>query len=72
MAARIDGLSPDEQLVLEDASVWGTSGPLVVVNRIAEAVRGVADVTSLVQSLADKDVLVFAGRRVVVPFRPGP
>ncbi len=61
VAARIDGLSPEEQLVLEDASVWGSSGPLVVVNRIAEAVRGVADVTSLVQSLADKDVLVFAG-----------
>ena len=61
VAARIDGLSPEEQLVLEDASVWGSSGPLVVVNRIAEAVRNVSDVSGLVQSLADKDVMVFDG-----------
>jgi class 3 adenylate cyclase/tetratricopeptide (TPR) repeat protein len=61
VAARIDGLSPEEQLVLEDASVWGSSGPLKVVDRIAEAMRGVADVSGIVQSMADKDVLVFDG-----------
>ncbi len=61
VAARIDGLTSEEQLVLEDASVWGSNGPLVALSRIAEAVRGVADVGPLVQSMADKDVLVFDG-----------
>ena len=61
VAARIDGLSPDEQLVLEDASVWGSSGPLKVVDKIAEAMRGVDDVSAIVQSMADKDVMVFDG-----------
>jgi class 3 adenylate cyclase/tetratricopeptide (TPR) repeat protein len=61
VAARIDGLSAEEQLVLEDASVWGSSGPMIALNRIAEAVRGMADVTALVQSMADKDVMVLDG-----------
>jgi class 3 adenylate cyclase/tetratricopeptide (TPR) repeat protein/energy-coupling factor transporter ATP-binding protein EcfA2 len=61
VAARIDGLSPEEQLVLEDASVWGSSGPLKAVERISEAVRGSPLVAPVVQSLADKDVLVFDG-----------
>ena len=61
VAARIDGLSADEQQVLEDASVWGASGPLMAVNKIAEAIRGVAEVGGIVQSMADKDVMVFDG-----------
>jgi class 3 adenylate cyclase/tetratricopeptide (TPR) repeat protein/energy-coupling factor transporter ATP-binding protein EcfA2 len=61
VAARIDGLSPEEQMVLEDASVWGSSGPLKAVERISEAVRGAPVVAPVIQSLADKDVLVLDG-----------
>lgn len=58
VAARIDALSPEEQQLLEDASVWGPSGPLKVIERIAEAVHGVSDVGPVLQSLVDKDVMV--------------
>ncbi len=61
VAARIDGLSVEEQQVLEDAAVWGSSGPIEVLNRIASAMRDVDDVSAIVQSMADKDVLVFDG-----------
>lgn len=61
VAARIDALSPEEQQLLEDASVWGPSGPLAVIERIAEAVHGVNDVGPVLQSLVDKDVMVGEG-----------
>ena len=62
VAARLDGLTPDEQLVVEDASVWGSSGPLEALDRLAAATRGEDDVSAVVQSLADKDVLVLEDR----------
>jgi class 3 adenylate cyclase/tetratricopeptide (TPR) repeat protein len=61
VAARIDGLTVEEQQVLEDAAVWGSSGPIEVLNRIATAMRDVEDVTTIVQAMADKDVLLFDG-----------
>ncbi|UDY34635.1 adenylate/guanylate cyclase domain-containing protein [Dermatobacter hominis] len=61
VAARIDGLTVEEQQVLEDAAVWGSSGPIEVLHRIAAAMRDVDDVTPVVQSMADKDVMVFDG-----------
>jgi len=63
IAARIDGLSAEEQSVLGDAAVWGASGPLVALDRIAEATRGVSSVASEVQGLADKDVMMLDGTR---------
>ena len=61
IAARIDGLTAAEQLSLEDAAVWGTSGPLLALREISRAVRGDADVDDTVESLALKDVLVVEG-----------
>jgi class 3 adenylate cyclase/tetratricopeptide (TPR) repeat protein len=61
VAARIDALSAEEQAVLGDAAVWGDSGSVVVLDRIAEAARGVESVAVEVHDLAEKDVLVVHG-----------
>ncbi len=61
VAARIDGLDVEEQQVLEDAAVWGPSGTIDVLDRIAVAVRSVDHVAPVVQTMADKDILVFDG-----------
>lgn len=61
VAARIDGLGIEEQQVLEDAAVWGTSGPLEALNRIAAELRDVADVSRSVRALVDSDVLDLDG-----------
>lgn len=61
IAARIDGLTADEQLVLEDASVWGASGPLVALQELGRAIRANPDVDALVGSLATKDIFVLDG-----------
>ncbi len=57
VSARIDGLTLEEQLTLEDAAVWGAAGPMEALQKIGGAVRGVADVTSTVASLDAKEVL---------------
>lgn len=61
VAARLDGLDPDEQAVIEDAAVWGPSGMKITLERMGEAIRGVGDVDGPLTSLADKDVLVLDG-----------
>ena len=61
IAARIDGLTADEQLVLEDASVWGASGPVMALNELARAFRAIPDIEGLVESLATKDIFVLDG-----------
>ncbi len=58
VAARIDALSPEEQDVLGDASIWGTEGAAMVLDRIADAARGIPSVATSVASLAEKDVLL--------------
>ena len=63
VAARIDALTPEEQDVLGDAAIWGTSGATVVLDRIADAARGLPSVESEVASLAEKDVLTLEGSR---------
>ena len=61
VAARIDGLGIEEQQVLEDAAVWGTSGPIEALNLIAAELRDVADVSRSVRALVDTDVLDLDG-----------
>ncbi len=63
VAARIDGLSADERGTLEDASVWGRSGPIEALERMAEQVRSVHDVGPVLAGLVDKEILVVSGRR---------
>ena len=60
-AARIDGLTPDEQLTIEDASVWGGSGPVMAIERLAEATRGATSVAPVIASLATKEILTLDG-----------
>ena len=57
IAARIDGLSVDEQLTLEDASVWGSSGHVKALERLAEHTQRGTDVIAVVASLREKEVL---------------
>ena len=61
VAARVDGLTPDEQHVLEDAAVWGSAGPLRILDLTAQATRGVESVADVVSTLVDKDVLTLDG-----------
>lgn len=63
VAARIDGLTADEQLTLEDASVWGASGPILVLSETARLMRDRHDVDDVVGSLAMKDIFVRDGDR---------
>jgi class 3 adenylate cyclase/predicted ATPase len=63
VAARLDGLEPAERSVLEDAAVWGRSGPVEALERMAVDIHGVHDVGVAVAALADKEILVLdAGR----------
>jgi class 3 adenylate cyclase/tetratricopeptide (TPR) repeat protein len=63
VAARIDGLSVDERGTLEDASVWGRSGPVEALERMASEVRSVDDIGPILAGLVDKDIVVVDGRR---------
>ena len=57
VAARIDGLTSDEQLTIEDAAVWGASGPIDALERLAQATRGTASIRPTVASLETKEIL---------------
>lgn len=61
VAARLDALSPIEKHTLEDAAVWGRSGPLVALETMAQTMRGTTDLTAVVGGLVDKDILVVDG-----------
>lgn len=61
IAARIDGLTTAEQMILEDASVWGPSGPVVALRELGKGIRGDGDVDAVVQSLATKDIFQLDG-----------
>ena len=61
IAARIDALTPEEQSTLEDAAVWGSSGKLVALERIASYIRQTPDVAVVLQSLEVKEILTFDG-----------
>ncbi len=61
IAARIDGLTAEEQVTLEDAAVWGSSGPFEALARLALWTRGVQDITPVLASLDNKEILTFDG-----------
>jgi class 3 adenylate cyclase/tetratricopeptide (TPR) repeat protein len=62
VAARIDGLSADERGTVEDASVWGRSGPVEALERMAVEVRSVHEIGGILAGLVDKEVLLVNGR----------
>jgi class 3 adenylate cyclase/tetratricopeptide (TPR) repeat protein len=63
VAARIDGLSAQERSTLEDASVWGRSGPVEALERMAEQIRSLPDISLTLAGLVDKEILVISGGR---------
>jgi class 3 adenylate cyclase/tetratricopeptide (TPR) repeat protein len=63
VAARIDSLSSDERGTVEDASVWGRSGPVEALERMASEVRSVHEIGPILADLVDKDVFVVTGSR---------
>jgi class 3 adenylate cyclase/tetratricopeptide (TPR) repeat protein len=63
VAARIDGLSADERGTLEDASVWGRSGPVEALERMAAQIRSTHDIGPVLSELVDKEILVVSGRQ---------
>src|SRR5690606_18678723 len=58
VAARLDALTPAEKHTLEDAAVWGRSGPLLALETMARSLRGPPDLSPVIQGLGDRDVLV--------------
>jgi class 3 adenylate cyclase/tetratricopeptide (TPR) repeat protein len=60
LAARIDRLSPDEQLVLERAAVWGTEFPIGALGELLPAAAG-ARTQSVLEQLRRKELLDSAG-----------
>ncbi|MEJ5253947.1 MAG: adenylate/guanylate cyclase domain-containing protein [Acidimicrobiales bacterium] len=62
VAARIDSLAPAERATLEDAAVWGRSGPVEALERMAEAIRG-AQLGRVLDALVDREILVVEGSR---------
>jgi class 3 adenylate cyclase/tetratricopeptide (TPR) repeat protein len=63
VAARLDGLLPSERNVLEDASVWGRSGPIKALEEMVLHVHGMDDLRSALDALVDKEILVVDGQR---------
>jgi class 3 adenylate cyclase/tetratricopeptide (TPR) repeat protein len=62
VAARIDGLSDHERATLEDAAVWGRSGPTVALERMCVEVHG-SELGDVLDGLVDKEVLLVDGAR---------
>jgi len=63
VAARLDGLLPGERNVLEDASVWGRSGPIKALEEMVRHVHGMEDLRPALDALADKEILLVEGNR---------
>src|SRR5690606_10388182 len=63
VAARVDGLSVDERGTLEDAAVWGRSGPVEALERMAHQIRGIRDLTPVLSGLVEKEILSVEGKR---------
>ena len=61
VAARLDGLTPPERGTLEDASVWGRTGPVKALAMMAEVMRGTLELDDVLASLDDKEILQVDG-----------
>ncbi|MEY2453215.1 MAG: hypothetical protein QOD92_2789 [Acidimicrobiaceae bacterium] len=58
VAARLDGLTPDERRTLDDAAVIGRRGPTDALRLMAREAHGVPDIETAIDGLVTKDVLV--------------
>ncbi len=63
VAARIDALTPAQRAVLEDAAVWGRSGPREALDRMGTQIHGAVPVEEVLLGLIDHDILVLDGDR---------
>ena len=72
VAARIDSLEPAERGSLEDASVWGRTGPVKALATMAEVMRGITDVDARARRSGGQRDPRGRRRALVVPLRPDP
>ncbi len=63
VAARIDALSTSERATLEDAAVWGRSGPVEALAQMGRGMHGIEDVKPALKRLVEDEILVFYGDR---------
>lgn len=61
LAARLDALTLEEQMLLEAAAVWGSSGSLKALEKIAEHMTQGVDLLSVLDSLERKEILDVEG-----------
>jgi class 3 adenylate cyclase/tetratricopeptide (TPR) repeat protein len=61
VAARLDGLTPDERRVLDDCAVLGRRGSVTAIEVMAKKHLGIDDVRPVLASLEAKELLVLSG-----------
>jgi class 3 adenylate cyclase/tetratricopeptide (TPR) repeat protein len=61
VAARIDSLAPAERGSLEDASVWGRTGPVKALATMAEVMRGITDIEPVLDGLVANEIIEVDG-----------
>jgi class 3 adenylate cyclase/predicted ATPase len=61
VAARLDGLAPDERKVLDDCAVLGRRGSYTSIEVMARKHLGIEDVRPVLESLEAKELLVLSG-----------
>ena len=61
VAARLDGLTPDERRVLDDCAVLGRRGPLSGIQVMSQKHLGIDDVRPVLESLEAKELLILSG-----------
>ena len=61
VAARLDGLTPDERRVLDDCAVLGRRGPVRAIEVMSEKHLGMDDVRPVLESLEAKELLILSG-----------
>lgn len=63
IAARLDALEPELRSLLEAAAVFGPSGPVIGLARMARIQLGIDDINPLLARLIEADLMVVAGNR---------
>jgi tetratricopeptide (TPR) repeat protein len=61
VAARLDGLTPDERRVLDDCAVLGRRGALMAIEVMSKKHLGMDDVRPVLEALEAKELLVLSG-----------